>query len=372
MDKHEHTDRACIDINYDNLLHNINEIKSHLTPGCEIMAVVKSEAYGHGMIKIASYVNHMGVKAFAVATIDEGIKLRSSGISGEILILGYTDPVRAEELCKYDLSQTLIDYDYSVSLNEQGYDVKGQIKIDTGMHRLGFDYYDIDKISSVFSMKHILVTGMFSHLGVSDSLAEDDVIYTNMQIERFSSLTEIMKKRGIALPKLHIQSSYGLLNYPDLKFDYVRLGLLLYGVLGSENDTTKIKMDLKPVLSLRSKIVLLRSIKKGDTVGYSRAFIAERDSVIAILPIGYADGYSRSLSCGIGQVLINGIKAPVAGNICMDQLAVDVTDVPDVKVGMTAVLIGVCEDSAVTAENLADKTATITNELLSRLGRRLV
>lgn len=365
------TDRAYLEIDLNNLEHNVKVLKGAMPQKCKLMAVVKAEAYGHGIYEIATHLGKIGVKAFAVATIDEGIKLRQYGVSGEILILGYTAPARAKELRKYDLTQTLIDYEYSLLLNKQGYAVMTHIKVDTGMHRLGFDAKDIENISAVFSMKHIKVSGIYTHLCAADSVDEKDIFFTNVQIESFYNLLNQLKKKGITIPKIHIQSSYGLLNYPELKCDYVRAGVSLYGVLSSPNDRTKLQLDLRPVLSLKSRVILLREIKKGDSVGYSRSFVANRDSLIAVLPVGYADGYPRNLSCGKSYVLINGHQAPVVGKICMDQLAVDVTDIPDIKVGITATLIGKDGDEEISAPMIADNSESITNELLSRMGQRL-
>lgn len=365
------TDRAYLEIDLNNLEHNVKVLKRAMPQKCELMAVVKAEAYGHGLYEIATHLNKIGVKAFAVATIDEGIKLRQYGVLGEILILGYTAPAKAKELRKYDLTQTLIDYKYALLLDKQGYNVMTHIKVDTGMHRLGFDAKDIEKISAVFSMKHIKVSGIYTHLCAADSIDEKDIFFTNVQIESFYNLLNQLKEKGITIPKIHIQSSYGLLNYPELKCDYVRVGVSLYGVLSSPNDRTKLHLDLRPVLSLKSRVILLREIKKGESVGYSRSFVANRDSLIALLPVGYADGYPRNLSCGKSYVLINGHQAPVVGKICMDQLAVDVTDIPNVKTGSIATLIGKDGKEEITAPMVAESAESITNELLSRMGHRL-
>lgn len=365
------TDRAYLEIDLNNLEHNVKVLKRAMPQKCELMAVVKAEAYGHGLYEIATHLNKIGVKAFAVATIDEGIKLRQYGVLGEILILGYTAPARAKELRKYDLTQTLIDYKYALLLDKQGYNVMTHIKVDTGMHRLGFDAKDIEKISAVFSMKHIKVSGIYTHLCAADSIDEKDIFFTNVQIESFYNLLNQLKEKGITIPKIHIQSSYGLLNYPELKCDYVRVGVSLYGVLSSPNDRTKLHLDLRPVLSLKSRVILLREIKKGESVGYSRSFVANRDSLIALLPVGYADGYPRNLSCGKSYVLIGGRQAPIVGKICMDQLAVDVTDIPNVKTGSIATLIGKDGKEEITAPMVAESAESITNELLSRMGHRL-
>ena len=364
-------DRAYLEIDLKNLEHNVRVLKNAMPPHCELMAVAKAECYGHGMYGTTVYLNQIGVSAFAVATIDEGIRLRKYGISGEILIMGYTSPMRAKELCKYKLTQTLIDYEYSLRLDEQGYKVTAHIKVDTGMHRLGFDADDTKEIVTAFSLKNIEITGIFTHLCSADSRAEEDVDFTRKQIGKFYNSLDNLRKSGIRIPKVHIQSSYGLLNYPEIKSDYVRAGIALYGVLSSPNDETKLKLDLRPVLSLKARVVLLRKIHKGETVGYSRAFTASRDSLIAILPIGYADGFPRNLSCGKSIVLICGQKAPIIGKICMDQLAVDVTDISNIKIGSIATLIGKDENDEIAAPTVAENSESITNELLSRMGRRL-
>lgn len=364
-------DRAYLEIDLKNLEHNVRVLKNAMPPHCELMAVAKAECYGHGMYGTTVYLNQIGVSAFAVATIDEGIRLRKYGISGEILIMGYTSPMRAKELCKYKLTQTLIDYEYSLRLDEQGYKVTAHIKVDTGMHRLGFDADDTKEIVTAFSLKNIEITGIFTHLCSADSRAEEDVDFTRKQIGKFYNSLDNLRKSGIRIPKVHIQSSYGLLNYPEIKSDYVRAGIALYGVLSSPNDETKLKLDLRPVLSLKARVVLLRKIRKGETVGYSRAFTASRDSLIAILPIGYADGFPRNLSCGKSIVLICGQKAPIIGKICMDQLAVDVTDISNIKIGSIATLIGKDENDEIAAPTVAENSESITNELLSRMGRRV-
>lgn len=265
----------------------------------------------------------------------------------------------------------MIDYEYSLLLDEQGYKVTAHIKVDTGMHRLGFDADDTKEIVTAFSLENIEITGIFTHLCSADSRAEEDVDFTHKQIGEFYNSLDNLRKGGVRIPKVHIQSSYGLLNYPEIKSDYVRAGIALYGVLSSPNDETKLKLDLRPVLSLKARVVLLRKIRKGETVGYSRAFTASRDSLIAILPIGYADGFPRNLSCGKSIVLICGQKAPIIGKICMDQLAVDVTDISNIKIGSIATLIGKDENDEIAAPTVAESSESITNELLSRMGRRL-
>lgn len=228
---------------------------------------------------------------------------------------------------------------YANALNRQGVMVNAHIKIDTGMHRLGIPSADFLDVEKVFTMKNLNVCGIFTHLCCSDSSMPDDIAFTRGQIDGFYNLIDHLKKSGINIPKLHIQSSYGFLNYPELKCSYVRTGVALYGVKSLPDDNTELLLDLRPVLSLKSRVVLIRQIEKGDSVGYGRSFVAERSSQIAILPIGYGDGFPRSLSNGNGRVLIGQYIVPVIGRICMDQLAIDITDVEGIAVGDIATLI---------------------------------
>lgn len=360
------TDRAYIEINLQNLEHNVSVLRKAMYPKSKIMAVVKANAYGHGVYEIAVHLNKIGIDAFAVATIDEGIELRKYGINGDILILGYTDVRRAKELKKYNLMQTLIDFEYSCALNKQQIPINVHVKIDTGMHRLGIPYKNIEEIKRIFEMKNINVRGIYTHLCCSDSLEPPDAKFTEEQISNFHNVINNLKNNGISIPKLHIQSSYGLLNYPEIYCNYVRVGIALYGAQ-SLPIATALNLDLRPVLALKSKIVLIRRINKGDTVGYGRKFTAERDSRIAVLPIGYGDGFPRNLSCGKGCVIIKGHKISIIGRICMDCLTADITDFNDIDIGDTAELI--CAE--LPAENIAENSGSIANELLCRIGERL-
>lgn len=365
------TDRAYIEIDLAHLSHNAAVLKAAMPPKCELMAVVKTESYGHGAYTITTHLEKNGVKSFAVATIDEGIKLRKYGIRGEILILGYTDVHRAKELRKYNLTQTLIDCTYAKQLNRQAVPVKTHIKIDSGMHRLGFADNDPKSVQSVFNMKYLKVDGIFTHLCCCDSMRPEDVAFTKEQIRRFYKLIDSLTESGIPIPKLHIQSSYGLLNYPGLKCDYVRVGISLYGTTSKPEEQTVLRLDLRPVLALKAKVILIRDVPKGEYVGYDRAFSAKRDSRIAILPIGYGDGFPGNLSCGNACVRVREYIVPIIGRICMDHLAIDITDADGVTVGDTATLIDNRGNSLLSAPEVAKHSGSISNELLSRMGARL-
>lgn len=371
IDKDKNKSRAWLEIDLNNLRHNAEVLQEIMPPKCKLMAVVKANAYGHGDIEIASCLNGIGVNTFAVATIDEGIKLRQNSIKGEILILGYTDVERAEELAEYKLMQTVIDYSYGMDLAAKGYKILVHIKIDTGMNRLGFGESQYLEAAKIFALDNLVVKGIFTHLCVAESSNEEDICFSNKQIETFNHFLDALEERGIRLPQIHIQSSYGLLNYPQLECDYARIGIALYGSLSSSEDKVLLQPNLKPVLSLKTQIALIKTLKVGDSISYGRTYTADKDTIIAVLPIGYADGLPRNLSNGKSHAIIKGKKVPIIGRICMDQLIVDITDLNKVVRGDIATLIGEEDGEQILATKVAGESDSIANELFSRLGSRL-
>lgn len=361
--------RAWLELSIDNLQHNVRKLSSFLPENGQIMGVVKANAYGHGDIRVSNELNKMGIYSFAVATISEAINLRKHRIKGEILIFGYTHPRDFKYLVKYNLTQTVVDYEYANILNRFGSHIKVYIKIDTGMHRLGENFQNLSLIEDIYQLAGLKIEGMYSHLTVSDSMKESDIAFTKAQINNFFSTVENLKQKGFNTGKLHIQSSYGLLNYPGLACDYARIGIALYGVLSSTDTILKDKVSLRPVLSLKARVVTVKAIKKGDTVSYGKDFTAPNPMKIAVVSIGYADGIPRNLNNG--SLLIKGKKAPIVGRICMDQLMIDVTDIKEVMQDDIVTIIGTDGNLTVTAEEISASCGTITNELLSRLGERL-
>ncbi len=363
--------RAWRELDTDALEHNVNVLRQIMPSGCELMAVVKANAYGHGEFETARELEKMGVRAWAVATADEGAELRKYGVHGEILVLGYSDPGRARELHRLRLTQTVVSSEYAGRLAQTGVRLRVHIKIDTGMHRLGISWDDAEAIAGVFAHKNLIVTGMYTHLALSELRDNTAYDYTREQRRRFREAVTDLETRGIKAPPAHIQSTYGLLNYPELSEGYVRVGLGIYGVLSAPNESTVLTPDLRPALSVKARVALVRAVPEGEGVGYGGKYRAPGPRKIAILPIGYADGFPRQLSGGKGYVLLRGRRAPVAGAVCMDQMAVDVTDIPDAAPGDVATVIGRDGDEILTAPELAEMSGTITNELLSRLGPRL-
>lgn len=364
-------DRAWIEIHLEHLKWNVEQIKGILPKGCKFMAVVKADAYGHGSLAVSEFLYKMGIRAFAVAALEEGIYLRKNGVRGKILVLGYTSPENAEYLSKYHLIQSVVDEEYAKSLNEQGIPLKVHIGVDTGMHRLGEDYRNKEKIAGIFHYENLKVEGIYSHLCVSDSREEWAVAYTKKQIERFYGVLDFLQEGGWGDLKTHLQSSYGAANYPKLPVSYARIGIMMYGCLSGYGDETESGPDLKAVLTLKARVALTRSLKKGESLGYGCTFRAPCDMMIAAVTIGYGDGYPRSLSGGKQRVLIKGKPAKIIGRICMDQLTVDITGIDGVRPGDEVVLIGRDGDMCISAEEVADAAGTITNELLCRMGSRL-
>lgn len=365
------TGRAWIELSKTNLYKNIDELSRLLPVGCKLMPAVKANAYGHGAVIITKALADKGIKSFCVASIMEGIELRKNGITGEILILGYTHPSHFTLLIKYCLIQTVIDYSYAMQLNSYGKKIRVHLKIDTGMHRLGERPEQIDKICNIFNLQNLVIEGVYTHLCVSDGSSTDDKDFTQKQATSFYEVLKMLDERGLEYHKAHLLASYGLLNYPELCGDYARVGIALYGVLSNRQDEVRCPIHLYPVLSIKARISIVKELFKGEGAGYGLHFIAKENKRIAVLSIGYADGIPRSLSCGVGKVLINGKFAPIIGNICMDQTLVDITNIPDVKQGDIAVIIGMSGDNEIKVYDLAEQSGTITNEILSRLGARL-
>ena len=364
------TARAWREVDRSALIHNARVLKQALPSGCSLMAVVKAEAYGHGGASTARILRRAGVDAFAVACLEEGITLRRHGVGCTILILGYTPPEEAPLLRLWRLTQTVADEVHGLALAAQGVPVRVHLALDTGMHRLGIPAEDHEAIARLYALPTLRIGGVFSHLCVSDSLAPADIAFTQGQLDRFYTAVGWMKEQGYDPGAIHIQASYGLWNLSPQPCRYVRAGIALYGVASDQNPVLH-PLDLRPVLSLRARVASVRTVPAGQGAGYGLAFRAERDTRLAVVTIGYADGLPRSLSQQGGRVIIRGVSCPMVGRMCMDQLLVDVTHLPQVAPGDMATLIGTDGEAVLKAEEVAVQSGTIANELLSRLGSRL-
>ena len=340
------------------------------TPLRALMAVVKADAYGHGAVIAARALWRHGVRAFAVATMEEGIELRRAGIRGTILVLGWTPAQFARRLARWHLSQTIADEAHARALSAQGVRLDVHLALDTGMHRLGVAWDDLDAQMRIFALPGLRIRGTFSHLSVADSLSKADVAFTREQSRRFFAAIEALRGRDCDPGLVHLQASYGILNHPAVPCDFARAGIALYGVTSDSQPTAR-TADLWPVLSLRARVASVRTLAPGESAGYGRAFTARRPTKLAAVAIGYADGLPRDLPERGGEVLLHGHRAPAVGRLCMDQMLVDATDVPDVRPGDIATLIGRDGAAQISAVDLAMQCGVLTNELLSRLGGRL-
>lgn len=363
--QNDRTGRAWIELDGAALLHNVKVLQGRLPGGCRLMPALKADAYGHGAAWTAGKLAEAGVDAFCVACVKEGEQLRQHGVEGEILVLGYTAPGQLDSLVKNRLVQTVVDFSYAGMLQESGRTLHVHIGVDTGMHRLGERWENQENIFRIFEMKNLIVDGLFTHLCVADSDKKEDREYTRRQAEAFFAVADAVQQKFGVNVKLHLLSSAGVFACPRYAGDYVRPGIALYGAYGGA------KKELRPVLSLKARVVCVKKLCDGETAGYGRAFTAEGERTIAVLAIGYADGLPGALSNGAGWVLLAGKRAPVAGRICMDQTLVDVSGIPKVRAGDIAVLIGRDGEEEITVLEMAAWAHTIPNDILSRLGSRL-
>ncbi len=370
--------RTWAEIDLNALEHNFCEIRRQTELSADIAAVVKADAYGHGAKIIAPELQRLGVGWFAVSNLEEAQELRRAGVVLPVLILGYTPPEYAAELAKDKITQALLSADYAASLSREaeraGVTVSAHLKIDTGMSRVGFffqsperDYGTIEKAAEACRLPGLDVNGIFMHFAVADA-GEDGRVFTNAQYQAFQTVILSLKEKGISFRWRHCDNSGAILCYQQMNLDLVRPGIILYGLL--PDDGLAGILSLRPVMALRSVVALIKTIPAGSTVSYGRTYTAERPVTVATIPVGYADGYSRSLSSK-GSVLIHGRRAPIIGRICMDQMMVDVTDIPNVKEGDTVTLVGRDGKDIITFEELARLVGTINYELVCSVSRRV-
>ncbi len=366
--------RAWIELDMKHLAHNVAEFKRMLPEDCKMMPAVKANAYGHGASEMAGELQKLGIDAFCVASMEEGIELRRDGIKGEILVLGYTDPAAAKTLLDYQITQTIIDEKYGKQLEsyaaKEGGRLPVHIGVDTGMHRLGIPWDAYERLCAMWKLPHLEVRGVYSHLCVSDGEEEKEIAFTKTQIARFDETVAYLRTQIKNPFAAHLQGSYGVLNYPECHYDYARVGIALYGILSSRTLIPKSAKGLLPVLSLHSVITSIRELNPGEGAGYGLDFVAAKKSRIAAVAIGYADGIPRNLS-GRGMALLHGKRVPIVGRVCMDQLLLDVTGVPDAAPEDEVLFIGGQGAEKISAEEFAGWSDTISNEIVSRLGARL-
>lgn len=364
---------AWVEINLNNLDFNIKNIKTKIGDR-EMIGVIKADAYGHGSVKVAEVLRANVCKTFAIATIQEAITLREAGAKEEIILLGLAPDMYADTVVQYDITPVVCDSSNAAAINAAAKaadkTVHGLIAVDTGMGRIGYladeaeaAAEDIKKIQALENFK---IKGLFSHMSTADAL---DKTFSRQQEEKFNKFYSVLTSAGINIPMKTLANSASVMEIPSVYFDACRPGIILYGCYPSD-EVDKNELAIKPVMSVKANIVHLKDVPEGFSVGYGRKFISTRPSKIATLALGYADGYPRPYS-QYAKVIVNGHIAPIAGNICMDQCMVDVTDVPDVKVGDEVIIMGTDGTHTILADDIARATGTINYEIVCAFGQRL-
>lgn len=362
------------EINLAALRHNFSILAQRTPKGCGILAVVKADAYGHGFMDIALELENLGVTAYAVAFLAEGIQLRKSGIDRPILILGGIYPGQERKCVGFNLATALFTLDQARALNEAARKLyrkaKVHVKIDTGMGRLGISYRDAESFfRQLGELTNIEVEGIFSHFASADELDESGKDYTSRQVAQFKEAVGAAHAAGFAPRYIHIANSAAALAL-DLPFcNLVRPGITLYGVVPSPDFTGTV--DLQPVMRLKSTVAMLKWVEPGTSISYGRRYVAGEKRLIASVPIGYADGYSRSLT-NKGVALVRGKRARVAGTVCMDWIMLDVTGIEGVTVGDEVTLLGPDPmGDCISAQELADAAGTIPYEIFCGISKRV-
>ncbi len=357
------------EVNLDAIANNIKAARKNLKPDTKLCAVVKANAYGHGAIPVAITCVEAGVDYFAVALVQEAVELREAGITKPILVLGAM-PVRPSmaDICvRFNISHAVFDEERLNLLNEaglrRGKKAKIHLALETGMHRIGIKIEEVAAFAEkVKQMKGVEVVGAFSHFSAADV---EDKSYADFQYAQFMKGIQALEAAGLKIPIKHICNSAGIAELPQYQLDMVRLGITLYGSLPS--DIKEPYMDYRPVMSFKTQIAFVKTLPAGRDIGYGRTFTTQRESRIATVPVGYADGVSRHLS-NKGCMVVRGKRAPIVGRVCMDQIMLDVTDIPDVAVGDDVIIYGGPE---LPVEEVAAAAGTISYELFCVLHPRV-
>lgn len=364
--------RVYAKVDLDAIKWNISKVQEKVGKDVMVMAIIKADGYGHGALPIAHALNKIGVDRFGVAFAEEGMMLRKGGIKNPILLLGYSHESQYETIIQYDLTPAVFTYETALGLSKaaqaKGKTVTIHIKLDTGMNRIGFlpceeSLMEIEKIAK---LPNLYLEGLFTHMAKAD---ETDKKTARKQMDIYLDFVNKLEERGISILVKHVANSASILDLSDFKLDMVRSGIMTYGLYPSQ----EVSMDeivLRPAMEWKTHIVNLKEIQPGDGVSYGHLYIAKEPRKIATLPVGYADGYPRTLS-NQGRVLIRGQYAPIVGRVCMDQMMVDVTDIKDVKLLDEVTLMGRDGDNFISAEELGDLSGRFNYELVCDVSKRV-
>lgn len=364
--------RVQANIDLDAIRTNINMVKKQINKDTKLMVIVKADAYGHGAVAVSKALENGIVDAYGVAIIEEAIELRNAGITKPILILGYTPKEQYNLVISYDVMQTVYQYEMAKDLTaeaiKQGKTAKIDIKIDTGMSRLGFSdsLESVQTIKQIASLEGIYIDGLFSHFAKADEADKDSAKH---QIERFKHFDRLLRHEGIHIPTLHFSNSAGMLEFPEAEYDMVRCGIVTYGVYPSDEVNHSL-INLIPAMELKSHVVYIKEVEAGTGISYGSTFITNGRTKVATIPVGYADGYSRNMS-NVGRVIIRGQYAPIIGRICMDYFMVDVTHIEGISQGDVVTLLGKDGDNVITVETLARWSHSFPYEMICTVGKRI-
>ncbi len=365
--------RIYAKIDLDAARHNLNAVYKLIKPDTKVIAVIKTDGYGHGAIPIATELEPVEyLYGFAVATAEEALQLRRHGIQKPILILGYVFPEHYPQLIEQEIRLTVFTQEMAEQLAKDAQklnkDVLIHIKIDTGMNRIGMQAKEesVKIIAQIASLPHIIPEGIFTHFARAD---EADKSAANEQLIQFEQMIKMTEAAGIHIPYRHCANSAGIIDLPQTHMDLVRAGIILYGLWPSE-EVQKERIDLQPVLELLSHVAYVKQLEAGKSISYGGTYTTKKTQTIATIPAGYGDGYPRSLS-NQGYVLIHGKIAPIVGRVCMDQFMVDVTDIPQVKTGDKVVLVGKDGEEVITLETLAQLSGRFHYEFTCCLSKRI-
>jgi len=359
------------EVDLDKLAHNMREIR-RLAKSENIIAVVKADAYGHGAVDIAPVLLQNGANRLAVAIQSEAIELRRSGIECPIMILGFTPPNLIDNILKYDIEQTVYSYEFARKISKMALKknkiAKIHIALDTGMGRIGYLPNDesVEEVYNISKLPNIVIEGMFCHFSSAD---EKDKTYTYEQVKKYDDFYKKLKEKKVYIKIRHIANSAAIIDLPNTHYEAVRPGIIMYGYYPSD-EVNKENIDLKPIMTLKTNVVHIKTLPPGEYVSYGRKYKTEKESIIATLPIGYADGYTRLLF-ERGKVILKGKFAPVIGKICMDQCMIDVTSIRGVKVGDEVILIGEDENNKFTADIVGELIGTISYEVVCMISKRV-
>lgn len=363
---------AWIEISLPAIRHNIAAFRRILSPDTEIMGIIKADAYGHGALRVAEVLREQGVKRFGVALLQEGVELRGNGIEEPILILGYTSEDDFPLVLRFGLTPTIYDYSQAALLEryaaEMGKSAKIHIKVDTGMGRIGFrpGMQSLQEIGKIAELPHLFLEGIFSHLAWADNPLND---FTHVQFARFREILADLEKTKIKFPLKHIANSAATINFLDMHLDLVRIGISLYGLYPDPQMKTNPKIDLRPAMQVKARLVHIKEVPKDTPLSYGCTFKTNCRSLIGTVPMGYADGVPRALSNN-GSVLVKGKRCPIVGRVCMDQFMVDLTDLGHAAVGDEIVLLGSQNGAWISADEVAEKAESISYEIVTRMSRR--